>query len=72
MKVENSTSESLTLCVPRLLFDVDSYFHSSNSHNQTMDLCFDLTIAIPTYNGEHRLPELLERLRNQINTEHFS
>lgn len=26
----------------------------------------DLTIAIPTYNGEHRLPAVLERLRSQI------
>lgn len=25
----------------------------------------DFTIAIPTYNGEHRLPEVLERLRSQ-------
>ncbi|MDJ0736139.1 MAG: hormogonium polysaccharide biosynthesis glycosyltransferase HpsE [Nostocaceae cyanobacterium] len=32
----------------------------------------DITIAIPTYNGETRLPELLERLQNQIDTEHFS
>ncbi|WP_427160623.1 hormogonium polysaccharide biosynthesis glycosyltransferase HpsE [Aliinostoc sp. HNIBRCY26] len=32
----------------------------------------DFTVAIPTYNGEHRLPELLERLRNQINTENLS
>ncbi|MFH7025636.1 MAG: hormogonium polysaccharide biosynthesis glycosyltransferase HpsE [Heteroscytonema crispum UTEX LB 1556] len=32
----------------------------------------DLTVAIPTYNGESRLPELLERLRNQLNTQHFS
>ncbi|NEU75351.1 glycosyltransferase family 2 protein [Hassallia byssoidea VB512170] len=31
----------------------------------------DFTVAIPTYNGESRLPELLERLRNQINTEHL-
>jgi glycosyltransferase involved in cell wall biosynthesis len=31
----------------------------------------DFTIAIPTYNGGSRLPELLERLRNQISTEHF-
>ncbi|MTJ06621.1 MULTISPECIES: hormogonium polysaccharide biosynthesis glycosyltransferase HpsE [unclassified Anabaena] len=37
-----------------------------------MNNCLDLIIAIPTYNGEHRLPELLERLKNQINTEHFS
>jgi glycosyltransferase involved in cell wall biosynthesis len=27
----------------------------------------DFTIAIPTYNGEHRLPEVLERLRSQTN-----
>lgn len=26
----------------------------------------DITIAIPTYNGEKRLPEVLERLRSQI------
>lgn len=32
----------------------------------------DFTVAIPTYNGESRLPELLERLQNQISTEHFS
>lgn len=32
----------------------------------------DFTVAIPTYNGACRLPALLERLRNQINTEHFS
>ena len=37
-----------------------------------MTKCIDLTIAIPTYNGESRLPEVLERLRNQLNTEHFS
>ncbi|MBD2464444.1 glycosyltransferase family 2 protein [Oscillatoria sp. FACHB-1407] len=29
------------------------------------------TVAIPTYNGEHRLPEVLERLRSQINIEHL-
>lgn len=33
--------------------------------------CLDFTLAIPTYNGESRLPELLERLRNQLNTVHF-
>ncbi|HEY9646790.1 MAG TPA: hormogonium polysaccharide biosynthesis glycosyltransferase HpsE [Chroococcidiopsis sp.] len=32
----------------------------------------DITIAIPTYNGEHRLPELLERLRSQINIQDIS
>ncbi|MBD1860896.1 glycosyltransferase family 2 protein [Trichocoleus sp. FACHB-46] len=31
----------------------------------------EFTVAIPTYNGEHRLPELLERLRAQVNTEDF-
>ena len=29
----------------------------------------NLTIAIPTYNGAHRLPTLLQLLQNQINTE---
>lgn len=37
-----------------------------------MTMNVDLTVAIPTYNGESRLPELLERLRNQLNTQHFS
>lgn len=32
----------------------------------------DFTVAIPTYNGESRLPELLNRLQNQVQTEHFS
>lgn len=40
----------------------------------------DFTVAIPTYNGEHRLPEVLDKLRecgayimrSQINTENFS
>lgn len=31
----------------------------------------DFTVAIPTYNSEHRLPQVLERLRSQINTESF-
>jgi glycosyltransferase involved in cell wall biosynthesis len=32
----------------------------------------DITVAIPTYNGASRLPELLERLQNQIHTENLS
>ncbi|MEM7726658.1 MAG: hormogonium polysaccharide biosynthesis glycosyltransferase HpsE [Cyanobacteria bacterium P01_A01_bin.45] len=32
----------------------------------------NFTIAIPTYNGAKYLPELLERLKNQIDTESFS
>ncbi|MHC5936041.1 hormogonium polysaccharide biosynthesis glycosyltransferase HpsE [Nostoc sp.] len=32
----------------------------------------DFTVAIPTYNGESRLPELLKRLQNQVHTENFS
>jgi glycosyltransferase involved in cell wall biosynthesis len=32
----------------------------------------DFTVAIPTYNGASRLPELLKRLRNQIQTENFT
>ncbi|MFB2922232.1 hormogonium polysaccharide biosynthesis glycosyltransferase HpsE [Aerosakkonema funiforme] len=31
----------------------------------------DFTVAIPTYNGESRLPDVLERLKTQINTEIF-
>jgi glycosyltransferase involved in cell wall biosynthesis len=31
--------------------------------------CLDFTVAICTYNGENRLPEVLEKLRSQINTE---
>jgi glycosyltransferase involved in cell wall biosynthesis len=34
--------------------------------------CLNFTVAIPTYNGGSRLPQLLERLQNQINTEYFS
>lgn len=33
---------------------------------------FDFTVVIPTYNGAKRLPELLDRLRNQVNTENIS
>ncbi|MGQ4647713.1 hormogonium polysaccharide biosynthesis glycosyltransferase HpsE [Lyngbya aestuarii] len=32
----------------------------------------DMTVAICTYNGETRLPKVLERLRSQSLTEHFS
>jgi glycosyltransferase involved in cell wall biosynthesis len=32
----------------------------------------DFTVAIPTYNGASRLPELLERLKNQLYTENIS
>lgn len=32
----------------------------------------DFTVAIPTYNGAERLLKLLERLRQQTGTEHFS
>ena len=32
----------------------------------------DFTVAIPTYNGETRLPGLLEKLKNQINTENIT
>ncbi len=32
----------------------------------------DLTVAIPTYNGEHRLPDVLNQLRLQSGTESFS
>ncbi|WP_088241982.1 hormogonium polysaccharide biosynthesis glycosyltransferase HpsE [Calothrix rhizosoleniae] len=32
----------------------------------------DLTVAIPTYNGAKRLPQLLEKLQNQQGTESFN
>jgi glycosyltransferase involved in cell wall biosynthesis len=32
----------------------------------------DFTVAIPTYNGENRLPEVLDRLRSQIEVDHLS
>ncbi len=32
----------------------------------------DFTVAIPTYNGESRLPKILERLRSQIGVEHLN
>jgi len=41
-------------------------------HFRAMTEYIDFTVAIPTYNGDSRLPELLERLRNQLNTEHFA
>lgn len=37
-----------------------------------MTECVDFTVAIPTYNSESRLPELLERLKNQLHTTDFS
>jgi glycosyltransferase involved in cell wall biosynthesis len=37
-----------------------------------MTNCLDFTVAIPTYNGASRLPELLERLKNQLDTENIS
>ncbi|MCD8485816.1 MAG: hormogonium polysaccharide biosynthesis glycosyltransferase HpsE [Desertifilum sp.] len=35
-------------------------------------MTFDLSVAIPTYNGADRLPKLLEKLRSQFNTDSFS
>jgi glycosyltransferase involved in cell wall biosynthesis len=37
-----------------------------------MDDGFKFTVAIPTYNGESRLPELFRRLENQLYTEGFA
>ncbi|MBD2439447.1 hormogonium polysaccharide biosynthesis glycosyltransferase HpsE [Nostoc sp. FACHB-110] len=34
-------------------------------------MCIDFTVAIPTYNGEKRLPELLELLGKQVNTQNL-
>ncbi|NES23568.1 MAG: glycosyltransferase family 2 protein [Symploca sp. SIO3E6] len=35
-------------------------------------MSIDFTVAIPTYNGETRLPKLIERLRSQTGIEHLS
>jgi glycosyltransferase involved in cell wall biosynthesis len=35
-------------------------------------MSLDFTVAIPTYNGESRLPKMLESLREQINLEHLN
>lgn len=32
----------------------------------------DFTVAIPTYNGASRLPQIIEKLKQQINTENFT
>jgi glycosyltransferase involved in cell wall biosynthesis len=32
----------------------------------------DFTVAIPTYNGEHRLPDVLDQLKAQVATDHLS
>ena len=37
-----------------------------------MKECINFTVAIPTYNGASRLPEILERLQNQLQTENIS
>ena len=37
-----------------------------------MKECIKFTVAIPTYNGASRLPEILERLQNQQDTENIS
>lgn len=37
-----------------------------------MNTLVNLTVAIPTYNGENRLPKVLEKLKEQVNTEHIN
>ncbi|MEM6400967.1 MAG: glycosyltransferase, partial [Cyanobacteria bacterium P01_D01_bin.116] len=37
-----------------------------------MTECINFTVAIPTYNGASRLPEVLQRLQNQLHTENIS
>lgn len=37
-----------------------------------MNRVVNLTVAIPTYNGENRLPKVLDKLKEQINTEHIN
>ena len=45
--------------------------HSQQFMSSYSGVICEFTIAIPTYNGARRLPKLLERLKQQINTEHF-
>lgn len=37
-----------------------------------MNTAVNLTVAIPTYNGEIRLPKVLDKLKEQVNTEHIN
>ncbi|MGD1911530.1 MAG: hormogonium polysaccharide biosynthesis glycosyltransferase HpsE [Rivularia sp. (in: cyanobacteria)] len=37
-----------------------------------MTIAVHLTVAIPTYNGENRLPKVLDKLKEQINTEEIN
>ncbi|OUL19854.1 glycosyl transferase [Nostoc sp. RF31YmG] len=46
--------------------------YKSNFLLNSIKMYLDFTVAIPTYNGASRLPELLERLQNQLYTEHLS
>jgi glycosyltransferase involved in cell wall biosynthesis len=39
---------------------------------ESLGVMVDFTIVIPTYNGAKRLPEVLNRLRSQIEVEHIS
>ena len=40
--------------------------------NQADMISVDFTVAIPTYNGESRLPKILERLRSQTGVDHLN
>ena len=37
-----------------------------------MTECINFTVAIPTYNGASKLPEVLQRLQNQLHTENIT
>ena len=37
-----------------------------------MTIAVNLTVAIPTYNGENRLPQVLDKLKEQVNTKHIN
>ncbi|MDY6902662.1 MAG: hormogonium polysaccharide biosynthesis glycosyltransferase HpsE [Cyanobacteriota bacterium] len=37
-----------------------------------MNTTVNLTVAIPTYNGENRLPQVLDKLKEQVNTENIN
>jgi glycosyltransferase involved in cell wall biosynthesis len=45
---------------------------NTNASARSVKNLVDFTVTICTYNGEHRLPSVLERLREQVDTDLFS
>ena len=43
-----------------------------NEENLPLNMSVDFTVAIPTYNGAKRIPEVLERLQQQLNPDNLN